>query len=80
MNFFRQLGSALFIAIFGAILLNGGAVDIGDGFNRQLAITAYFPLFMTAAGGFAAAFVCMALMKELPLRARVPSAAPPAAD
>jgi len=68
MNFFRQLGSAVTVAIFGALLnasgfgeaaLNAGAVLPSGGFTSIFAATAI---------GFGIAFVFIMWMKERPLR------------
>jgi len=65
MNFFRQLGSALLVAVFGAILLNAGqvstetAAEAGDRF---------FVMFLATAIGFAISFLALLFMEEKPLR------------
>jgi MFS family permease len=72
MNFFRQLGSALLVAVFGAILLNAGqsapstAVEAGDRF---------FVMFLATAIGFGISFVALLFMEEKPLRSSAKHAA-----
>ena len=75
MNFFRQLGSAVTVAIFGALLnasgiseaaLNGGAALQPGGFRSIFAATAI---------GFGVAFVFILWMKERPLRSSARHAA-----
>lgn len=72
MNFFRQLGSALLVAVFGAILLNAGqgapetASEAGDRF---------FVMFLATAIGFAISFVALLFMEEKPLRSSAKEAA-----
>lgn len=72
MNFFRQLGSALLVAIFGAILLNAGhgapstAVEAGDRF---------FVMFLATAIGFGISFIALLFMEEKPLRSSAKHAA-----
>ncbi|HVY19368.1 MAG TPA: MDR family MFS transporter [Bauldia sp.] len=80
-NFFRSLGSAIFVAIFGAIFLGGlglGGTAIGslDQLVAQAAAngTAVAPVFQyvfgTAAAVLVVGFLCFLAMKELPLRGR----------
>ncbi len=72
MNFFRQLGSALLVAVFGAILLNAGrsapstTVEAGDRF---------FVMFLATAIGFGISFVALFFMEEKPLRSSAKHAA-----
>ena len=72
MNFFRQLGSALLVAVFGAILLNAGSsapattAEAGDRF---------FVMFLATAIGFAISFVALLFMEEKPLRSSAKEAA-----
>ncbi len=80
-NFFRSLGSAILVAVFGAIFLGGlglGGTPIGslDQLVAQAAAngTAVAPVFQYVFGAAAAVlvvgFFCFAAMKELPLRGR----------
>lgn len=80
-NFFRSLGSAILVAVFGAIFLGGlglGGTAIGslDQLVAQAAAngTAVAPVFQYVFGAAAAVlvvgFLCFAAMKELPLRGR----------
>ena len=71
MNFFRQLGSALFVAVFGAILLNAGIHGSGQTLDDQVASHAFFYIFIAAFLGFVGAFLFIVLMKEEPLRSSV---------
>ncbi len=67
-NFFRQLGSALLVALFGVVLLGGehGARTVE--MVGQVAGSSFFAMFMTAFGGFLLAFIFLLAMKEQPLR------------
>jgi hypothetical protein len=80
-NFFRSLGSAFFVAVFGAVFI--GALGVGGQSIGSLtalvaaaeaAGTAVGPVFryVFAAAAFTLAigFVAIAMMKELPLRTR----------
>jgi EmrB/QacA subfamily drug resistance transporter len=80
-NFFRSLGSAIFVAIFGAIFLGGlglGGASIGslDQLVAQAAAngTSVAPVFQyvfgAAAAVLAVGFLSFLAMKELPLRGR----------
>ena len=72
MNFFRQLGSALLVAVFGTILLNAGQnapsspSEAGDRF---------FVMFLATAIGFGISFVALLFMEEKPLRSAAKHAA-----
>ncbi|SEP77673.1 drug resistance transporter, EmrB/QacA subfamily [Faunimonas pinastri] len=77
MNFFRQLGSAVIVAVFGAIVLGqSGALGSVGGSVETLARTAAMSqaggvfrwVFLAAAIGFALAWVFLLLMEEKPLR------------
>ncbi|MEJ0012148.1 MAG: MDR family MFS transporter [Bauldia sp.] len=80
-NFFRSLGSAILVAVFGAIFLGGlglGGTAIGS-LDQLVAAaaangTAVAPVFQYVFGAAAAVlvlgFFCFAAMKELPLRGR----------
>ncbi|HEX8166943.1 MAG TPA: MDR family MFS transporter [Beijerinckiaceae bacterium] len=82
-NFFRQLGGALIVAVFGTIVL-GGAGAAGKGVSFEMLanavggadLTGIFRwVFAAALAGFALAFVFLALMAEKPLRASAARAA-----
>lgn len=83
-NFFRQIGGALIVAVFGAIVLGGvggegaglspealksGAVD------RDTVVRLFRYVFAATALGFAMALLFMIRMKELPLRSNAVEAA-----
>ncbi len=83
-NFFRQIGGALIVAVFGAIVLGGvggqgaglspealklGAVD------RETMARLFGYVFAATAFGFAMALTFMIRMKELPLRSNAVEAA-----
>jgi MFS family permease len=77
LNFFRQLGGAIVVAAFGAILLAGAGLGAGRGASvlsgegsAQAVAAAFRWIFAAAAGGLAAAFLFMLLMEERPLRGR----------
>jgi EmrB/QacA subfamily drug resistance transporter len=80
-NFFRSLGSAIFVAAFGAIFIGGlgiggqaiGSLDalVAAAAHQGTAIGSVFRyVFGAAAVTLAVGFLCIAAMKELPLRAR----------
>jgi MFS family permease len=80
-NFFRSLGSAILVAVFGAIFLGRlglGGQSIGslDALVAQAAAhgtaigPAFQDVFAAAAAVTAVGFVCFLGMKELPLRSR----------
>ena len=81
-NFFRQLGGALIVAVFGAIVLgitagrDGGTLELGGvtGDPAQLA-TAFRWVFVAASMGLALALGFLFRMEERPLRASARSAA-----
>lgn len=78
-NFFRQMGGALIVAIFGAIVLGGvggegsqlspEALKLGT-VDRETMVVLFRYVFAAAGLGFAFALLMLALMKELPLRGR----------
>jgi EmrB/QacA subfamily drug resistance transporter len=75
--FFRQLGGALMVAAFGAILLNGaaGGARLAPEMLAPAAVQSAFRwLFLASAAGFAAAVALLLCMEERPLRGSV---APP---
>lgn len=75
MNFFRQLGSAVTVAIFGALL---NAADIREGATPTADMIdkgAFTPIFTATAIGFAIAFAFILWMKERPLRSSARHAA-----
>ncbi len=78
-NFFRSLGGALIVALFGAIVLSGVTAGAGAEIGSLLEslpadkaeITRIFSyVFAAAAVGFALSFVFLFLMEERPLRGR----------
>jgi EmrB/QacA subfamily drug resistance transporter len=83
-NFFRQIGGALIVAVFGAIVLGGvgvagaqlspEALKLGT-VDRETMVTLFRYVFGAAGLGFALALVSLARMKELPLRGRAVAAA-----
>ena len=80
MSFFRSLGGAVAVAGFGALVL-GGARSHGP-VPQVLAGDAelvFRTMFLTAAAGFAAAFLWLALMAERPLRSGSVKSTRPAA-
>lgn len=80
MNFFRQLGGALLVAGFGAILLSGAGVPgsgarasdliAGAGSDGRALAGAFRWIFAAAALALAAAFLFLLTMEERPLRER----------
>jgi EmrB/QacA subfamily drug resistance transporter len=81
LNFCRQLGSAIIVAVFGAIVLGAlgqiggaGALETLGGINRagiDFAV-AFRWVFIAAIAFLSAAFVCVMLVEERPLRGRNP--------
>ena len=77
--FFRQLGGAIVVAVFGAIVLGG--IDAGSGAHLT---TAFRWVFIAAAVFLAIAFVAVLMIEEHPLRgpsmppADSPPSSPPA--
>ena len=68
MNFFRQLGSAVTVAIFGALLNASGISEATLHAGAQLQAGGFQSIFTATAIGFAVAFVFILWMKERPLR------------
>ena len=83
-NFFRQIGGALIVAIFGAIVL-GGVGGSGAGLSpealklgavdREAMVQLFRYVFGATAVGFACALFFLLRMKELPLRGGAAEAA-----
>lgn len=80
MNFFRSLGGAILVAIFGAILFGEIYALLGNSFNGALSADTlshvadpariYRPIFIGAAIAMGAAFLLLWSMEERPLGAR----------
>jgi EmrB/QacA subfamily drug resistance transporter len=71
MNFFRQLGGAFIVAIFGTIVLNGGGIS-GAGMPYGIAetpqlVSAFRSVFFTATAGVLACLLFLLRMEEKPL-------------
>ena len=75
MNFFRQLGSAVTVAIFGALLNASEAAGEATNAAASLPPNAFQPIFAATAIGFAVAFAFILWMKERPLRSSAKHAA-----
>lgn len=85
MNFFRQLGGALVVSVFGAMLLAGLNAAPGVGITHELlaelarsgtGVTETFrAIFAAASAGLAIAALALAAMEERPLRGRAIKAA-----
>lgn len=75
-NFFRQIGGALIVAIYGAIVLGGVGGGAGQSHealqlgpvDRDVMITLFRYVFAATFFGFALAYIFLARMKQLPLR------------
>lgn len=87
-NFFRQIGGALIVAVFGAIVLGGmGANGAGlsaenlraGAVDRATMITLFQYVFAATCLGFALALAFLLMMKEMPLRGSAIAAAKEAA-
>jgi hypothetical protein len=76
MNFFRQLGGAFIVAIFGTIVLNGAGLagaDLTHGIvETPELVRAYRTVFLTAAGGVLVCMLFLLRMEEKPLLERRP--------
>jgi EmrB/QacA subfamily drug resistance transporter len=88
-NFFRALGGALLVAVFGAIIVGGSgtALDLGalhggglGGADARALAPVFGWVFAAAALGFVGALGCLAAMRELPLRSGAASPASAVAD
>lgn len=75
MNFFRQLGSAVTVAIFGALLNASGASGAAIDAAAAVPAGAFEPIFAATTIGFAIAFLFILWMKEQPLRSSARQAA-----
>ncbi len=84
-NFFRQIGGALIVAVFGAIVLGGVGAGVtaetlrADSADRATMEYLFSYVFAATFVGFALALVFLLRMKELPLRGRVMAAGQDAA-
>lgn len=83
-NFFRSLGGALIVAIFGAIVLTGTSLSGAASFESLAATAAqsgvnlsdvFSHVFVAAVIGFALAFLFLLAMEERPLRGSAVKAA-----
>lgn len=83
-NFFRQIGGALIVAVFGAIVLGGvGVSGAGlshetlklDAVDRDTMVRLFQYVFAATCIGFACALFFLLRMKELPLRSGAAEAA-----
>jgi MFS family permease len=76
MNFFRQLGSAFIVAIFGTIVLNGAGMsgaDLTHGIPKTPElVNAFRAVFLTATGGVLVCMLFLLRMEEKPLLTRRP--------
>ncbi|QFU14860.1 MDR family MFS transporter [Microvirga thermotolerans] len=83
-NFFRSLGGAFIVAIFGAIVLGGSGLGGAADFESLAGVAArsgvdlsrvFAHVFMAAAAGFALALAFLLAMEERPLRSGAAKAA-----
>jgi MFS family permease len=75
MNFFRQLASAVTVAIFGALLNASGISEAALHAVASVPAGGFTPIFAATAIGFCITFVFILWMKELPLRSAARQAA-----
>ena len=75
MNFFRQLGSAVTVAIFGALLNASGITEAVLQSAAGMPPGSFTTIFASTAIGFCIAFVFILWMKERPLRSSARHAA-----
>jgi EmrB/QacA subfamily drug resistance transporter len=85
LNFFRLLGSAIIVAVFGAIVLSGAGLEGGLatlGAKRVGAdfVTAFQYVFLTAAGLILLSLLAVILIEERPLLGAIATAPSPAAS
>jgi len=71
MNFVRNLFATILVAVFGAIVLSGGAAVVPGAANAAEAAAAFSRVFLAAAASLAVAFVALLLMAEKPLQTNV---------
>jgi EmrB/QacA subfamily drug resistance transporter len=76
MNFFRQLGGAFIVAIFGTIVLNGAGIS-GAGIAHGIVgtpelVNAFRSVFLTATAGVLVCLLFLLRMEEKPLLERRP--------
>ena len=78
-NFFRQLGSALLVAMFGALLLTGSGAETAEMLHATLtgevAVATFRLIFIAVFAGFFCAFIFIWRMEQRPLKARAKHAA-----
>lgn len=87
-NFFRALGGAVIVAVFGAVIAGGGAGEGGSGLRLDhldpaaaASLARLFRwVFLAAAAGFALALAFLGAMEERPLRGRAVRATETAPD
>jgi EmrB/QacA subfamily drug resistance transporter len=76
MNFFRQLGGAFIVAVFGTIVLNGAGISGADMAHGSVGspelASAFRTLFLTATGGVFICLLFLLRMEEKPLLERRP--------
>ncbi|GAC1329707.1 MAG: MDR family MFS transporter [Beijerinckiaceae bacterium] len=76
MNFFRQLGGAFIVAIFGTIVLNGtgsaGTQTVANGLPPAELLGAFHSVFIAASAGVFACLLFLLRMEERPLLGRRP--------
>lgn len=75
MNFFRQLASAVTVAIFGALLNASGISEAALHSVASVPAGGFTPIFAATAVGFVIAFAFILRMKERPLRSAARQAA-----
>lgn len=75
MNFFRQLASAVTVAIFGALLNASGISEAALHSVSSVPAGGFTSIFAATAAGFVIAFVFILWMKERPLRSAARQAA-----
>ena len=75
MNFFRQLASAVTVAIFGALLNASGISEAALHAVASVPAGGFTPIFAATAVGFVIAFLFIVWMKERPLRSAARQAA-----
>jgi EmrB/QacA subfamily drug resistance transporter len=77
MNFVRNLFATMLVAVFGALVLSGGAAmpgSVGTVVASETAATAFSRVFVAAAASMLVAFVALLLIPERPLQTNVPQA------
>jgi MFS family permease len=78
-GFFRQLGGAFMVAVFGTIILSGCRTDAAAAVSTGSDLSPFAWMFLLAALAFLIAFLLLLMMEERPFRGRSDPGPDPAA-